>query len=60
MSFLMDFFRSAHGINDLVAIRPQRGGGCPPSCAECERKFLEDSLLANSPTIFITISNVVY
>ena len=56
MSFLMDFFRSAHGINDLVAIRPQRG----PSCAECERKFLEDSLLANSPTIFITISNVVY
>ena len=33
------------------------GGECAPSHVECERMyylFLEDSLLANSPTIFIS------
>ena len=55
-SFIQDFF--VEGGNDCVAIRSQQGRGCG-SRTERKRKlyfFLEDSLLANSPTIFMSIS----
>ena len=40
-------------------MREGAGGGTLWSAKE-NLLFLEDSLLANSPTIFISISNIVY